>query len=236
MASPVDYSSLSAAYGFEFDRDPARTWSEIAGDRGLDPSKPMIALTFDDGPGGHTERLLGILRDNNAKATFFTVGYLIDDRSNVLRAVAADGHEIGGHSWSHTDLTSLSEQALVDEIMFTRQKIYSITGVDTRLVRPPYGANNSFVRAVGANIGVAFINWNVDTQDWKYRNADTVYNHTISHARHGAVILYHDIHGTTVDAMERIIPQLIADGYQLVTVSELMAYTGRDFVPGTVYS
>lgn len=235
-STPVDYSSLADRYGYDFDRDPARTWAEISGTSTVDPSKPMIALTFDDGPGVHTERLLEILKNNNAKATFFVAGYMLENRKDTLKAIAAGGHDIGGHSWSHNDLTKLSEQAVVDEIMLTRQMIYSVTGVDTRLVRPPYGANNDYTRGIAANLGVVFINWNIDTEDWRYRNADTVYDSTVGNARDGAIILCHDIHKTTVDAMERVVPKLIEDGYQLVTVSELMAHSDRAFEAGKLFS
>ncbi|MBQ7828269.1 MAG: polysaccharide deacetylase family protein [Clostridia bacterium] len=234
---PIDYSDLAGEYGFAADVDPNRTWAEmVRTGRQIDPSRPMLALTFDDGPGPHTDRLLEILGENGAKATFFVVGSRLSGREEILRRMASEGHEIGGHSWWHSDLRTLSERAAADELMMTRQQIFAASGADSRIVRPPYGAHDEFVRWVAESCGIAFVNWSVDTLDWKNRNADAVYNAVVGGAYDGAVILLHDIHGTTVDAMERAIPQLIADGYQLVTVSEMMAASGKDFVPGAVYN
>lgn len=203
--------------------------------RPIDPTKPMIALTFDDGPSAHTDRLLDIFKKYGGKGTFFVVGNLIDKRPNTVKRIVAEGHDIGGHSWDHKKLTTLNEKALTDQIVKTRTKIKSITGVDTYLVRPPYGAHNEYVRGVAAKLGVPFINWSVDTVDWKTKNAQAVYNEIMKSTKNGSIILCHDLHKTTVDAMETVIPKLIADGYQLVTVSELLSYSNNGLVPGNVY-
>ena len=201
----------------------------------IDPSKPMIALTFDDGPSAHTQRLLDIFDRHGGKGTFFVVGNSIYGNGVTLQRMKGAGHEIGIHTMSHPQLTLLSDAAVVDEIMMTRQMIYSATGHDTRIVRPPYGAYNSNTLSIGAKLGVCFINWSIDTLDWQTRNADAVYNAVISNAYSGAIVLCHDLHGTTVDAMERVIPKLIEDGYQLVTVSELMYYSSYTLTPGNMY-
>lgn len=201
----------------------------------VDPEKPMLALTFDDGPGAHTDRLLDIFAKHGGKGTFFVIGNLIDSRKTTLKRIAAQGHEIGNHSWNHRQLTNLSDEDVKDQIMMTRAKIYDVTGVDCHIMRPPYGACNDSVRAVGATLGVSFVNWSVDTLDWKTKNADAVYNEIIKDASDGAIILCHDLHKTTVDAMERVIPRLIADGYQLVTVSQLMEYKGKALEAGKMY-
>ena len=232
---PIDFTNLAGEYGFEPDLDPSRTWADMSDGESADPTRPMIAITFDDGPGPYTSRLLEILGANNAKATFFVAGYRIAGNEQILRSIADGGHDIGGHSWWHNNLVNLStERAVADEIMMTRERIYAATGVDSRIVRPPYGSHNEFVRGVAAKTGVAFVNWNVDTEDWRTRNADAVYNSIISSAKDGAIILCHDIHSTTVDAMERAIPKLIEDGYQLVTVTELMTHSGKTFESGSV--
>lgn len=201
----------------------------------IDPNKPMLALTFDDGPSAHTERLLDIFKKHGGKGTFFVVGNLIDSRKNTLIRVANEGHEIGGHSWNHRQLTNLSKSEIKDQIMMTKAKIYDLTGIDSNLVRPPYGDYNEEVKSVGQKTGVAFINWSVDTMDWKSKNADAVYKEVVNNATNGAIILCHDLHKTTVDAMERVIPKLIADGYQLVTVSQLMEYSKNKLEPGGLY-
>ena len=173
----------------------------------------MIALTFDDGPSAHTDRLLDIFKKYGGKGTFFVVGYLIDSRPETLKRIAAEGHEIGNHSWNHKQLTTLDEKELTDQIMKTRAKIYDITGVDVHIMRPPYGAYNDFVRKIAEKLEVPLINWSVDTVDWKTKNAQAVYNEIMKSTKDGSIILCHDLHKTTVDAMETVIPKLIADGY-----------------------
>ncbi|MBQ8203393.1 MAG: polysaccharide deacetylase family protein [Clostridia bacterium] len=196
----------------------------------------MIALTFDDGPSAHTERLLDIFKTHGGKGTFFVVGNLIDNRADTVRRIVNEGHQIGSHSWSHKQLTAINDQELTDQLALTRQKILEVTGVDCTLVRPPYGAYNSNVKAKGEQLGVHFVNWSIDTLDWKYRNATTVHNAIMQRANDGAIVLCHDLHKTTVDAMETAIPQLIASGYQLVTVEELLTSTGQAIVPGALYN
>lgn len=201
----------------------------------IDPDKPMIALTFDDGPSAHTDRLLDIFAKYGGKGTFFVVGNLIDSRKSTLVRIAGEGHEIGNHSWNHRQLTNLSDDEVRDQIMMTRAKIYDVTGVDCKIVRPPYGACNDSVRAVGAALGVSYVNWSVDTLDWKTKNADAVYNEIMKDVSDGAIILCHDLHKTTVDAMERVVPVLIKKGYQLVTVSQLMECKGKTIEAGKMY-
>ena len=204
----------------------------------IDPDKPMIALTFDDGPCKHTERLLDILAQYRVKATFFVIGNQIeiDNRPETLKRIVAEGHEIGAHSWSHRDLTTLSSEDIVDEIMNTRMKIQSITGVDTRFLRPPYGAYNNETKRICAEHYIVMINWSLDTLDWETCDADKVYEDIMNQVKDGNIILCHDLYGTTVDAMERVIPDLIAQGYQLVTVSELLSYGEYEIKPGTVHN
>jgi len=201
----------------------------------IDPNKPMLALTFDDGPSEHTERLLDIFKQYGGSATFFVVGNMIEHREKTLQRIVNENHEIGNHSWNHRQLTYLNQQEITDQIMMTRAKIYDVTGVDCLIVRPPYGAYNDTLKAVGAELGVHYINWSVDTLDWKSRNAQAVYDEVFAHASDGAIILCHDLHSSTVDAMEIIIPKLINDGYQLVTVSQLLSYSDKPIVSGNLY-
>ena len=202
----------------------------------IDPDKPMIALTFDDGPSKHTARLLDIFATYGGKGTFFVVGNLIDNRADTVKRMADEGHEVAGHSWSHRQLTKLTPDELTDQIMTTRAKIYEVTGVDSTVIRPPYGAFNNDVKEVCSNLGIIMVNWSVDTLDWKNKNADMVYNAIMNDVKDGSIILCHDLHGTTVDAMERVIPDLIEQGYQLVTVSELLSYGDEEITAGKVYN
>lgn len=210
-----------------------------------DPVKPvgpttskggLIALTFDDGPSAHTDRLLNIFNTYGGKGTFFVVGNLIDNRQDTVRRIVNEGHEIGSHSWNHKQLTRISDSELNDQLMMTRAKILEVTGFDSKICRPPYGAYNQTVKAKGEELDITFVNWSIDTLDWKYRNANTVYNHVMKYANDGAIVLCHDLHKTTVDAMEMAIPKLIESGFQLVTVSELLASTGQPLVPGMLYN
>lgn len=202
----------------------------------IDPEKPMIALTFDDGPSKHTARLLDAFTTHGGKGTFFVVGNLLDGRTEVIQRMALEGHEIAGHSWNHRQLTKLTVEELTDQLMSTRAKIYEITGVDSISIRPPYGSYNDQVKSVCQNLGIHMVNWSVDTLDWKYKDANKIYDTIMSEVKDGDIILCHDLHGTTVDAMERVIPDLIAKGYQLVTVSELLSYSGKEISAGSVYN
>ncbi len=194
--------------------------------------KKMIALTFDDGPSVHTERLLDIFAKHGGKGTFFVVGNLIDRRPDTAKRIVSEGHELANHGWDHRQLTSLDAQGVKDQIMMTKAKIYNTTGVDTAIMRPPYGSCNNAVKAVGKELGVSFIHWSIDTLDWKTKNAQSIYNEIIKNAKNGSIVLCHDLYKTTVDAMERVIPKLIEDGYELVTVSELMS---GSLEPGKMY-
>lgn len=200
------------------------------------PDKPMVALTFDDGPSKHTDRLLNIFEQHGGKGTFFVVGNILDSRPETLQRMAADGHEIAGHSWNHRQLTKLSSSELTDQLMSTRAKIYELTGVDSTVIRPPYGSYDNTVKNVCAYLGIVIVNWSVDTLDWKYKNPDRIYQTIMNEVKDGDIILCHDLHGTTVDAMERVIPALIAEGYQLVTVTELLSNGDSGITAGSVYN
>jgi peptidoglycan/xylan/chitin deacetylase (PgdA/CDA1 family) len=201
----------------------------------VDPEKPMIALTFDDGPSLHTERLLDMFKEHGARGTFFVVGNLIDSRHETVKRIYTEGHEIGNHSWSHRQLTKLDIQDMTDQIMMTKAKIFELTGFDCKIVRPPYGSYDDEVKDVAKDLGVIFVNWSIDTLDWKTKDADAVYNEIVGKVKDGDIVLCHDLHKTTVDAMEKVIPKLIEDGYQLVTVSQILSYPDRVLEDGKVY-
>ncbi len=191
----------------------------------IDPSRPMLALTFDDGPGKATPRLLDTLREYGAHGTFFIVGERIRAYAESVKRIAVEGHELGIHTWSHKRLTSLSLTTIRYEISKTRDKLYSLTGVMPYIVRPPYGSVNDRVKQASRLDSFYIVNWNIDTLDWKLRDADLVYESIMSQAKDGAIILLHDMHTESVEAVIRAIPDLIDKGYQLVTVSELIAYS-----------
>ncbi len=228
--------STDAVYGKDIvPIDPVEEPVAVPPAAEIDPEKPMVAITFDDGPGAYTDRLLDILQRYDAKATFFVVGYKIDRRPETVQRIVSEGHEIGGHSWNHKELTKLTEKEISSQLTKTRNKIHDVTGIEPVLMRPPYGSYNDSVRAVAKKLGISAINWNVDTLDWKYKDADKVYDGTFKKLKDGNIILFHDIHPTTVDAMERVIPALIEEGYQLVTVSQLLTADGGQITPGKLY-
>lgn len=200
-----------------------------------DSEKPMVALTFDDGPGKHTSRLLDIFASHGGKGTFFVIGNLLDGRAEVLNRIIAEGHEIGGHSWDHRQLTKLNTTDLSNQLVGTRTKIHQLTGIDAPLLRPPYGSYNSQVKNMCKNLGIVMVNWSLDTLDWKYKDAEKICHTILSEVRDGDIILCHDLHGSTVDAMEKVIPELLSRGYQLVTVSELLDQRADVIEAGEVY-
>lgn len=185
-------------------------------------NRPCVALTFDDGPGPHTERLLNTLRDKQAKASFFVLGSKASQHPGTLRRIAREGHDIGNHSWNHPNLTSLSAAAVRDDLARTNATIKHITGSSPILARAPYGAVNPIVQAELRSLGMASIMWSVDTRDWADRNSEIICQRAVGSAQSGAIILLHDIHGTSVDAVPCIIDGLAKQGYQLVTVQQLL--------------
>ena len=199
------------------------------------PKGPMIALTFDDGPSRYTDYILDILEQYGAQATFFVLGSRIERRRDTIARTVEIGSEVAGHTWSHSNLTQLSERQITNEIQRTSAAIEEITGVTQSFFRPPFGQMNRRVKNVSAELGYAIVSWTIDTRDWEYRCADTVYNTVMRHASENAVILLHDIHGTTAEAMKRVIPSLIAEGYRLVTVSELLYHVYGELEEGNVY-
>lgn len=202
----------------------------------IDPNKPMVALTFDDGPYSKvTDRLLDLLDQYHGKATFFVVGNRVSTYADSVRRAVEAGHEIGIHTWEHKYLTGLDEAGIMRQIDLTQDALQDAAGYTSAVIRPPGGKFNDFVSEVGAKHGYYFANWSVDTEDWKSRNADSVYQQAMSQVRNGSIILCHDLYPTTADAMERVIPELVAQGYQLVTVSELLSFREGGIVPGKLY-
>ena len=188
-----------------------------------------VALTFDDGPGAYTDTLLGHLARYRAKATFFVVGQNVAANPGIVRKAYAAGHEIGSHTWSHPDLTKLTAAGVRAQLARTDHVVKAATGVAPKLVRPPYGAVNATVRRL---TGRPLVLWSVDTLDWLHRDSGKVVRKAVGSVRPGSVILFHDIHPTTVRAMPRILKILSKRGYRFVTVSRL--FNGKP--PKTVYS
>ena len=181
----------------------------------------VIALTFDDGPGPYTAHLLDILDQYGAKATFFLIGSKVSGQASVVRSIQARGHQLGHHSWSHPELPKLSVDQIAGEIDRTNEAIRQATGVKPNILRPPYGAvNGVFLEQLRAR-GMSSILWSVDTRDWADRNSQIVCSRAVAGARPGAVILMHDIHQTSVNAVPCILSSLKQQGYSFVTIQRL---------------
>lgn len=203
--------------------------------RKLDPEKPMIALTFDDGPHyKNTPWLLEILEENNARSTFFLLGSRTawNGSPEAVEKLVKSGNEIASHTQNHKDLATLSIEDLNAEIADAREAIYSLTGDYPTFVRTPYGSYNDTVKK---HVNAPLVLWNLDSEDWKSGNRDTIVSHVLEEARDGKIVLMHDIHTCTVEAVEVLIPKLKEKGYQIVTVRELLYYKGVELVNGVVY-
>ncbi|WP_225997450.1 polysaccharide deacetylase family protein [Myceligenerans pegani] len=180
-----------------------------------------IALTFDDGPAvPETATLLEYLAEYEARATFFVVGQNAAAHPEALRAEAAAGHEIGNHSWNHPDLTQLTAAEVASQLQRTSAAIKAATGEEPTLFRPPYGAIDDAVRSA---TDLSPVLWDVDPEDWRYRDSARVAQTVIAQAGPNEVILLHDIHPTSVAAVPEILRTLSAQGYHFVTVSHLRA-------------
>lgn len=199
----------------------------------IDASKPMVALTFDDGPSQYTPGILNILEKYESRATFFEVGNRINQYPDTVLRISRMGCEIGNHSYDHAVLGNASASKIHSEISGTDAKIKAITGKKPTLLRPPYGSIGSSLRS---NAGLPMILWSIDTLDWKSRNADAVYQSVMNHVKDGDIILMHDLYGSTRTAVQRIVPELRKRGYQLVTVSELAQYRKVTLNAGQSYS
>ena len=195
--------------------------------------RKLVALTFDDGPSAtQTPRLLQILAEKNVKVTFFVLGNMAQKSPEVLRNELAGGHEVASHTMTHANLIKASVDSIQWEVAATAEVFRNILGTEPKLTRPPYGNINANVRTY---VNQPLILWSVDPEDWKYRNAATVRANVVGAAFDGAIILLHDIHATTVDAVASIIDDLKAAGYEFMTVSELAAARGVTMVSGTSY-
>lgn len=188
-----------------------------------------VALTFDDGPSFHTEGLLDILKERNVKATFFVLGAQVRIQSETVLRMFQEGHQIGNHTWDHPNLTKLSDDQIREQLQLTDNLVAQIIGESTPFLRPPYGAYNDKVLAAS---GLPIIFWSVDPLDWKDRDAEIVAARIIE-APVGAIILSHDIHKSTVDAVPVIIAALKSRGIRFVTVTKL--FEPQVLLPQKVY-
>ncbi|GAA1497113.1 polysaccharide deacetylase family protein [Paeniglutamicibacter kerguelensis] len=221
-ARPGEPTQTTQVPGTEQRREP----------RNIDCSKTKcVALTFDDGPGPKTGKLLDELKKKNAAATFFVVGPNAKTRPELIERMIAEGHEVGNHTWSHRSLPALSPAQVRSEIDRTNEAISAAIDQPATLLRPPYGARNPTIDRLAQ---APVILWDVDTLDWKHKNTGKVVDAAVSQTKPGSIVLMHDIHGSTVAAVPEILSRLKAKGYTFVTVTELL---GKDKLnSGEAYS
>lgn len=193
----------------------------------IDPNQPMIALTFDDGPTKkYTSAILDALKENQASATFFVLGSRASDFPEILQRMILEGNEIGNHTYSHKQLTTLSKENIEEEITHTQESIHDVTNQYPSIIRPPYGSKNEDVMQCAQ--GKKIVTWTLDTEDWRSKNTEAIVNKVLKDVKDGDIILMHDLYATTAEAAIILIPKLKDMGFQLVTVSELYEYGKND--------
>lgn len=184
----------------------------------IDPSLKTVAITFDDGPSKYTDKILDLLNEYNANATFFVLGNKVNIYKDTIVKALSLGNEIGNHSYNHKWLTSLNEEEFKNQINKTQDIIYNLTGYTPKLLRPTYGSINNKIKN---NTDLQIVLWNVDSKDWNIKNSKKIAERVLKDVDDMDIILFHDTYESTLKALEIIIPDLIEKGYQLVTVSEL---------------
>jgi len=195
-----------------------------------DPLEKKIALTFDDGPNDpYTSEVLKILKDNNVRATFFLIGKNVETEPEAASAIVAAGHAIGNHSYDHRNLVTRTNAQVRDEIMKTEKVIEEATGQKTTLFRPPYGDKDALTLQQTRKLGYVMIEWSVSAEDWRRPGVEKIVHNVVPHVRNGSIILLHDgdkirrgDRSQTVAALPRIIAQLRQEGFQFVTIPELL--------------
>lgn len=218
-------------------------WSKIknakvldaAGIAKVDATKPMIAVTFDDGPGynGASDRILDVIEKYHIKATFFMIGSNASNLTKNVKRKVALGCQIGNHTYNHEHY---GKNVTPNDIIKGSDAIEKACGVRPTAFRSPGGITTELIRKTCKQEKTPLYYWSLDTQDWKSRNADKVYNAVIKNVSDGDIILMHEIYGSTADAFERMVPVLLKKGYQFVTCDELVAAkSGKKPEPGTQY-
>jgi len=185
---------------------------------------PYIAMTFDDGPSAAlTPKLLDLLAAHHIKATFFVIGENVAEHPDIVARAAREGHEIANHSWSHPNLAKMSDEGVRRQLRQTDEAIKSATGTRPTLLRPPYGSiTEREKRWIHDEFGYQIVLWDVDPYDWKRPGPAVVRNRILQETRPGSIVLSHDIHPGTIEAMPSTFDALKAKGFKFVTVSELI--------------
>lgn len=202
----------------------AETTIEKKRNRTIDPDQPMIALTFDDGPSVYTEDFLTTLIENDASATFFMLGKNISANPEIVKRMVEEDIEIANHSWDHQNTDSDDADFIRKEIYDTQDALFRLTGHEPKQFRPPYGAHNKLTDQIAAQGNINIALWTVDTLDWKNRSSSTTLERARAGMQDGAIILFHDLYPSSLEAIQTLVPELKAAGYQFVTFSEIIEH------------
>lgn len=226
---PISTSTILSLQELKISKIPKADLKEITKNEEpkIPDNRPRIALTFDDGPHPqNTVKILDILSKYNAKATFFMLGENVERNNWIPKRIIDQGSEIGTHTWNHKNLNKLNKEEILNQITSSSNKINEFSNIEVKYFRPPYGNVNEQVKQVAREQNKYIILWNVDTEDWKSKNAEMVTNHVLENVKDGDIVLMHDIYLSTVEACEKIVEELTNRGYRLVTISEL--FEGRE--------
>lgn len=197
-----------------------KTGKEEKEEEGEELQEKKIAITFDDGPHPvYTEKLLDGLKEREVKATFFVLGQNVEKYPEIIERMKEEGHIIGNHTYSHIQLRSTNRQQFRDELVLTNESISGITGQEVQYVRPPYG---TWDKKLEEELNMFPVLWNVDPNDWCTGNADKVTKNIVNKAKENSIILLHDCYQSSVDAALASIDILTQEGYEFVTVEELL--------------
>ena len=199
-------------------KEANKTIDLVESNKIIDMNKPIIALTFDDGPSKYTDSILDLLKKYNVTATFFVLGNKVQHYSETIKKALTLGNDIGNHSYNHKQLTKLSIIELQKQINKTQDIIKELTGYTPKFLRPTYGEINNTIRN---NTNLKIVLWNVDSLDWKKKNSKDIASSVIKNTKNGSIILMHDTKKRTLEALKIIIPALLEKDYQFVTISEL---------------
>ena len=187
-------------------------------------AKKSIAFTFDDSPNvNKTNKIVSYLNDNLSHATFFMLGNKMKYHKDLVLSVLNNGNEIGSHTYSHQNMSKMSNEEVINDFNLMNDLYKSITGNNLKYMRPPYGVIKNEQKKL---IDATFILWSLDTNDWRYRNSNYIVNYVLNNVEDGDIILFHDSYDETVKAIEELLPILYSKGYQVMSVSELFSLKG----------
>lgn len=189
----------------------------------VETEEKKIAVTFDAAWSAEdTDEIIGILKKHNAKATFFAVGDWVEKNPEAVKKLYNAGHEIGNHSDTHPSFSQINREEIKSEILNCNKKIERITGVEPKLVRAPSGDYDNKSIEVTESLDMKMIQWDVDSLDWKKLSVDEMYGRVVSKTQKGSILLFHNGVKNTPEALDKILEKLEKDGYEFVTVSELI--------------